>query len=77
MPRRLTPAEVSEAKECFSIFGNKGAIPIADLGTALRSLGVNPTNQEIKNLIQEIGSPQAVNLDTFMVSEDNLDGDFH
>ncbi|XP_053643044.1 calmodulin-like [Cherax quadricarinatus] len=66
MPRELTPAQISEAKECFAIYGKDGRLPIQDLGNALRSLAINPSNAEIKNLIQEIGSPSSINFDTFM-----------
>lgn len=67
MPRKLTPEQISEAKECYAIYGSKGGIPIRDVGTALRSLGINPTNAEIKGLVAEIGSPPSINFDTFMV----------
>ncbi|KAK4323547.1 hypothetical protein Pmani_005779 [Petrolisthes manimaculis] len=67
MPRKLTAEQISEAKECFAIYGNKGGIPIRDLGTALRSLGINPTNSEIKDLVADIGSPPSINFDTFML----------
>lgn len=67
MPRQLTPAQISEAKECFSIYGRDGRIPIRDVGNALRSLGINPSNSEIAKVIQEIGSPPFVNFETFMV----------
>lgn len=66
MPRQLTPAQISEAKECFSIYGRDGQIPIRDVGNALRSLGINPSNSEIAKVIQEIGSPPFVNFETFM-----------
>ncbi|XP_042205490.1 calmodulin-like [Homarus americanus] len=66
MPRRLTQEQIKEAKECFSVYGRQEKIPIDQLGNALRSLGINPSNSEINDLIQEIGAPSAVNFDTFM-----------
>ncbi|XP_071529917.1 uncharacterized protein [Panulirus ornatus] len=66
MPRNLSPAQISEAKECFAIYSREGKMPIGDLGKALRSLGINPTNSDIKKLIAEIGSPSSLNFDIFM-----------
>lgn len=65
---RHSKAFLAEAKECYSIYGRRDGIPISELGNALRSLGVNPTNLELKNIIAEIGSPPSVNYDMFMVS---------
>ena len=67
MPQ-LNKSQIAEAKECYSIYGRRDGIPIAELGNALRSLGINPTNAEIKNIIVEIGSPPSVNYEMFMVS---------
>ncbi|XP_068241946.1 calmodulin-like [Palaemon carinicauda] len=66
MPRRLTADEESEARECFAIFGKDGKMPIKDLGTALRSLGVNPTNSEVQALAAELGNPRTVDYETFL-----------
>ncbi|XP_050717220.1 calmodulin-like [Eriocheir sinensis] len=59
-------AFLTEAKECYSIYGKRDGIPIAELGNALRSLGVNPTNTELQNIIADIGSPASVSYDMFM-----------
>lgn len=66
MPRRLTATEESEAKECFAIYGKNGQIPTSELGMALRSLGVNPTNSEVTALAAEIGNPPTVDFNTFL-----------
>lgn len=41
----LTPQQVSEFKEVFSLFdvNNDGHVSIRELGTVMRSLGQNPT----------------------------------
>ncbi|ROT80695.1 putative calmodulin-like [Penaeus vannamei] len=57
MPRKLRPEEMKEAKECFSIFALNGAIPIDSVGNALRSMARNPSNAEVKALVQELGNP--------------------
>ena len=68
MPRRLTPAKLAEARECYAIYGNRGGIPIGELGNALRALGINTTNAEMRAIIADIGSPPSVNFDLFNVS---------
>lgn len=67
MPRRLSPDQLAEAKECYAIFGNRGGIPIGELGNALRALGINTSNAEIRNIVTGIGSPPTVNFDLFKV----------
>jgi len=50
-------ASPEQIGECFAIFDkdNDGKVSIEDLGSALRSLGKNPTNTELKSLRDEIG----------------------
>ncbi|XP_037786655.1 calmodulin-like [Penaeus monodon] len=66
MPRKLRPEEMKEAKECFSIFALNGAIPIDSVGNALRSMARNPSNAEVKALVQELGNPAGISLETFV-----------
>lgn len=66
MPRRLTPEEENEARECFAIYGKNGQIPSKELGNALRSLGVNPTNAEVKALVNEAGNPPTIDFSSFL-----------
>lgn len=74
MPRRLSPAKLAEARECYAIYGHKGGIPIAELGNALRALGINTSNSEMRGIIADIGSPPTVNFDLFqtVLCKDNL-----
>lgn len=67
MPRRLSPDQLKEAKECYAIFGNRGGIPIGELGNALRAMGVNTSNAEMRAIVADIGSPPTVNFDLFKV----------
>lgn len=48
--------DISEFKEAFSLFDKDGdgTISVKELGTAMRSLGQNPTEQEIKEMINEV-----------------------
>lgn len=53
-------ASADQIQECFSIFDkdNDGKVSIEDLGSALRSLGKNPTNAEIKAIKDELNSKE-------------------
>ena len=53
---QLTPEEIDEFREAFMMFdkdGN-GTISTKELGVAMRSLGQNPTEQEILEMINEV-----------------------
>ncbi|KAI6213368.1 Calmodulin [Aphelenchoides besseyi] len=54
--RQLTVEEIDEFREAFMMFdkdGN-GTISTKELGVAMRSLGQNPTEQEILEMINEV-----------------------
>merc|ERR1712205_289685 len=52
----FTDEEKKEVRKNFNLFDKKrtGAIPIADMGTVLRSLGQNPTEAELQALMEEV-----------------------
>ncbi|KAH3855357.1 calmodulin-beta-like isoform X2 [Dreissena polymorpha] len=47
---------LAEYKEVFAIFDkdNDGTINVSELGRALRSLGQNPTEKEVQEMIEEV-----------------------
>ncbi len=52
----LSEEQVAEFKEAFSLFdkdGN-GAITTKELGTVMRSLGQNPSDSELQDMINEV-----------------------
>merc|ERR1712100_46022 len=55
-PMEFTDEEKKEFRKNFNLFDKKrtGAIPIADMGTVLRSLGQNPTEAELQALMEEV-----------------------
>lgn len=55
---KLTPEQIAEFKEAFAIFDKNGdgKISPSELGTVMRALGQNPTQQELTDLINEIDS---------------------
>ncbi|KFD56605.1 hypothetical protein M514_02709 [Trichuris suis] len=54
--QQLTPDEVDEFREAFMMFDKdkNGTISTKELGVAMRSLGQNPTEQELIEMINEV-----------------------
>lgn len=54
-----------EFKEAFSLFDKDGdgTISVKELGTAMRSLGQNPTEKELREMIEEVDNDR-----TFLLS---------
>ncbi|XP_006819032.1 calmodulin-like [Saccoglossus kowalevskii] len=52
----VTPEELAEFKEAFSMFDKNGdgAITREELGIVMRSLGMNPTEAELKDMISDV-----------------------
>merc|ERR1712064_243801 len=53
---QLTEEQIAEFKEAFSLFDKDGAGTITTkvLGTVMRSLGQNPTDAELQDMINEV-----------------------
>jgi len=56
MADQLTEEQVAEFKEAFSLFDKDGdgTITTRELGTVMRSLGQNPTEAELQDMINEV-----------------------
>lgn len=54
--RSLTDDEIAELQEAFAMFDKNGdgTISSAELGTVMRSLGQNPTESELMDMINEV-----------------------
>uniref|UniRef100_A0AAX7TJW8 Calmodulin 1b n=1 Tax=Astatotilapia calliptera TaxID=8154 RepID=A0AAX7TJW8_ASTCA len=65
MADQLTEEQIAEFKEAFSLFDKDGdgTITTKELGTVMRSLGQNPTEAELQDMINE------------MIREADIDGD--
>merc|ERR1712006_65788 len=55
-PMEFSDQDKADFRKNFNLFDKKrtGAIPIADMGTVLRSLGQNPTEAELAALVEEV-----------------------
>ena len=53
---QLTEEQIAEFKEAFSLFDKDGdgTIDAKELGTVMRSLGQNPTEAELNDMINEV-----------------------
>ncbi|XP_027870594.1 calmodulin-like protein 4a [Xiphophorus couchianus] len=71
MAKFFTPAQISEFKECFSLYDKKqkGKIESKDLITVMRCLGTSPTLGEIDRhlQVQKIGKTGEVDFSTFLI----------
>jgi calmodulin len=56
MADQLSEEQISEFKEAFSLFDRDGdgTITTFELGTVMRSLGQNPTEAELQDMINEV-----------------------
>ena len=56
MVRDLGPEQIAELRQAFNIFDtdNGGNISSKELGYAMRSLGMNPTEKDILNILNEV-----------------------
>ena len=56
MVEQLTEEQIAEFKEAFSLFDKDGdgTITTKELGTVMRSLGQNPTEAELQDMINEV-----------------------
>ena len=61
----LTEEQIAEFKEAFSLFDKNGDgfITTKELGTVMRSLGQNPTNADLQEMINEVVRSGGHNID--------------
>ncbi|CAI4212163.1 unnamed protein product [Parascedosporium putredinis] len=83
MADSLTEEQVSEFKEAFSLFDKDGdgQITTKELGTVMRSLGQNPSESELQDMINEVDADNNGTIDfpdeevDEMIREADQDGD--
>ena len=56
MAEHLTDEQIDEFKEAFNLYDKDGdgTITILEIGTVMRSLGQNPTEAELQDLLNEV-----------------------
>jgi len=64
----LSEEQIQNMKETFRLFDKTGRdqISTSDLGTVIRSLGQNPTEAELAELISEINGKETVDFTEFL-----------
>jgi hypothetical protein len=64
---QLTEEQIAEFKEAFSLFDKDGdgTITTKELGTVMRSLGQNPTEAELQDMINEVDADGELPHDLF------------
>ena len=52
----ISPAQIIQFREAFALFDHdeNGAISTKELGDVLRTLGQNPTENELRDMVNEI-----------------------
>lgn len=65
MATELTQEQIAEFREAFSLFDKDGdgKITTKELGTVMRSLGQNPTEAELGDMINEVDADQNGTID--------------
>ena len=64
MADQLTEEQIAEFKEAFSLFDKDGdgTITTKELGTVMRSLGQNPTEAELQDLVSQVEADQGATI---------------
>ena len=67
MSEEFTEDQIAEFKEAFSLFDKDGdgMITTKELGTVMRSLGQNPTEAELADMINEVDANQNGTIDFY------------
>ena len=65
MASQLTENQIAEFKEAFSLFDkdNNGIITIEELEVTMKSLGQNPTETELRDMINEVDADDNGSID--------------
>ncbi|NWR79303.1 CALMS protein, partial [Centropus bengalensis] len=65
MAERLSEEKIAEFKEAFSLFDRDGdgCITTKELGTVMRSLGQNPTEAELQDMVGEVDADSSGTID--------------
>ena len=64
MADRLTEDQIAEFKEIFTLFDKDadGVVSLADLKKVLEAMGQNPSDEELKEMIEEVDADSNENI---------------
>eukprot|EP01088_Endostelium_zonatum_P004444 TRINITY_DN15695_c0_g1_i1.p1 TRINITY_DN15695_c0_g1~~TRINITY_DN15695_c0_g1_i1.p1 ORF type:complete len:150 (-),score=44.69 TRINITY_DN15695_c0_g1_i1:98-547(-) len=65
MTEHLSEEQIAEFKEAFALFDKNGdgSITSKELGIVMRSLGLHPTESDLREMIQEVDTDKSGNID--------------
>ena len=79
MTENLTMDQIAEFKEAFLLFDRDGdgSISVREIGTVMRSLGQNPTDEELNFIIQEFDQDGSGTIDLMAkrIQENGIEDD--
>ncbi|KAI8582858.1 hypothetical protein K450DRAFT_225157 [Umbelopsis ramanniana AG] len=79
MSDTLTEEQINEFRETFQMFDkdNDGSITAQELGTVIRSFGMNPTEAELMDMVNEVDTNGngTIDFEEFLVLTQNLKSD--
>ncbi|KAI9288547.1 hypothetical protein BC943DRAFT_316831 [Umbelopsis sp. AD052] len=79
MSDTLTEEQINEFRETFQMFDkdNDGSITAQELGTVIRSFGMNPTEAELMDMVNEVDANGngKIDFEEFLVLTQNLKSD--
>ena len=60
MSKKFTDEQIAEYKQAFDLFDKdkSGSISVKELGTVIRSLNINVTDEELKDLVGDVDTNQ-------------------
>ena len=74
MPRQLSTKELTSARECFAIYSDHHRLTLDNLSKALRSLGANPSNDDIRKIVAHMRLSDKLTFDDFLVRKTCISG---
>ncbi|XP_049818574.1 uncharacterized protein LOC109604624 [Aethina tumida] len=68
MVEKLTDEQIEEYKEAFALFDEKeeGKIAVKDIGTVMRSLGFNPSEKELAEIVKSYSAGDTIYFPQFL-----------
>jgi len=71
---QFTEDQISEFQEAFLLYDQRGdgKIPVSVIGDVMRALGQNPTESEVKKLVNEHKADERVTFETFLPIMHNI-----